>query len=387
MLPSKAVLSRLLQALYDAAADASLWPAFLRDVSVATRGQKAALVMHDADNREHGLALDWGIGPEMAQLYSQYYGSRDIWMQKAIQHAGGRSLHSGWVATSEEVCAPEDLYRSEFYNDHIGPIGIAHAMWATVENSRSQSFTLGTYRSRARGAFRPADLDLLRFLAPHMKRVMHLQSYFTELKARQEGWEAASDMLPGGLLLLRASGRIAAMNRRAGEMIAAANGLLVREGRLQAERPGESAQLEDLVAKAEAASSGKGLSPAGAMLISRRAKRPLHLLIAPIRRANVAGVAPIRAVVFVTDPEGHTRSTNEILRALFGLSAAECRVALLLGDGHAPAVIAEMLGVSGNTLKTQLASIYRKTNTPGQTQLVRLLLQLAFSPFEGDREH
>ncbi len=54
-------------------------------------------------------------------------------------------------------------------------------------------------------------------------------------------------------------------------------------------------------------------------------------------------------------------------------------VALLLGDGHGPPVIASMIGVTANTLKTQLASIYRKTGTSRQAQLVRVLSQLSMA--------
>jgi DNA-binding CsgD family transcriptional regulator len=71
------------------------------------------------------------------------------------------------------------------------------------------------------------------------------------------------------------------------------------------------------------------------------------------------------------------------LRTLFRLTPAECRVALLLGEGHAPPAIAELIGVSTNTLKTQLASIYRKTGTSRQGQLVRMLSQLAIAPLDG----
>jgi DNA-binding CsgD family transcriptional regulator len=49
---------------------------------------------------------------------------------------------------------------------------------------------------------------------------------------------------------------------------------------------------------------------------------------------------------------------------------------MLVADGLSPTIIAEMLGVSRNTLKSQLASIYQKTGTSREAQLVRLLLQL-----------
>jgi DNA-binding CsgD family transcriptional regulator len=49
-------------------------------------------------------------------------------------------------------------------------------------------------------------------------------------------------------------------------------------------------------------------------------------------------------------------------------------------DGRSPTEIAGMLNLSKNTLKSQLASIYGKTGTSRQSQLVRLLLQISFDP-------
>ena len=49
---------------------------------------------------------------------------------------------------------------------------------------------------------------------------------------------------------------------------------------------------------------------------------------------------------------------------------------MLLADGHSLTAITEMIGVSRNTVKSQLSSIYGKTGTSRQAQLVRLLLQL-----------
>jgi DNA-binding CsgD family transcriptional regulator len=42
--------------------------------------------------------------------------------------------------------------------------------------------------------------------------------------------------------------------------------------------------------------------------------------------------------------------------------------------------IAELLNVSLNTLKSQLASVYLKTNTARQSQLIRLITRLSMEP-------
>ena len=44
-----------------------------------------------------------------------------------------------------------------------------------------------------------------------------------------------------------------------------------------------------------------------------------------------------------------------------------------MADGLSTSDIREMAGITANTLRTHLASIYRKTNTARQTQLVKLI--------------
>jgi DNA-binding CsgD family transcriptional regulator len=98
-------------------------------------------------------------------------------------------------------------------------------------------------------------------------------------------------------------------------------------------------------------------------------------VVAPARSLQLGTQRSAAAIAFVIDAAQRIRPRNEILRSLFGLAPAECRLALLLGDGKSLSEISQELGVSRNTLKTQIASIYAKTGASRQSQLVRLLLQ------------
>lgn len=85
----------------------------------------------------------------------------------------------------------------------------------------------------------------------------------------------------------------------------------------------------------------------------------------------------IAAVAFVNDPLRSQRPAEAVLRELYGLTSAECRVALLLCDAHNPRAIAEIIGVTENTVRSQVKSIYSKTGVKRQSELVRLLLNHA----------
>jgi DNA-binding CsgD family transcriptional regulator/PAS domain-containing protein len=372
VLPDKVALSKLLCALYDAAGDSSLWSVFLRELAHVTRGNQSGILLHDLKRGEHSVSLQWGIDPASARLYQEYYGTRDLWMQKATPH-----IYAGWLATSEEICPLEELVRSEFYNDYLQPNEMAHAMWGVIENSPARIINIGIYRDLRKRPFRGGDLNLLRFLAPHLDRAFRMHLQLSELKTRADNLQNAIDMVATGIILLGSNSRIIHMNHAAAKLLAEDNGLIALQGRLHAERTTETATLHNLIAQAQDTSRGKGVGPAGAISISRRTRPALQVLIAPVRNIHLDAACPVYAIAFVTDPSQKVRPTADILQTLYGLTPAECRVTLLLGDDYAPPAIAGLIGVSRNTLKTQLTNIYRKTGTSRQSQVVRLVVQLA----------
>jgi DNA-binding CsgD family transcriptional regulator len=225
-------------------------------------------------------------------------------------------------------------------------------------------------------------LELLKFVAPHLQRAFSLHLKLAELKTHAGDLEEAIDMVSTGIIFLRANASIVHMNRAAAKIIAENDGLIATHNRLASERPSESGQLQDLIAQAKDISAGKGLRPAGAMAISRRLRQPLQVLITPVRNPGLHGASVVHAMAFVIDPSLQVRPAAEVLRTLFGLTPAECRIALLLCQGHTPPSIADLVGISANTLKSQLASVYRKTGTSRQSQLVRMLSRLVIGPPE-----
>jgi DNA-binding CsgD family transcriptional regulator len=166
------------------------------------------------------------------------------------------------------------------------------------------------------------------------------------------------------------------MNRAAEQLLAEDGTLQAGPDGLLAERTAECARLKQLVAQATDASAGGEVAPSGVLTVSRRNDSPLQLLVTPVRGFDLDASHPVRAIVFAGDPAQGGRPSNDTMRILFGLTPAECRLAMLLADGHRLTAITEMIGVSRNTVKSQLSSIYGKTGTSRQAQLMRLLLQL-----------
>ena len=369
VLPDKELLFKILEGLYEAPLDPSRWEEFLRLTAQAVGAEAAAMLFYDPETAHSLVTSQWGLDPEAARGYEERYGEIDVWRQRVA--TSPRRL-----GTSEQFLPFAELRRTELYNEVHVRYGIAHAIFVGIERSPSRLVNVNVFRGLRAGPFEEQDLPLIRFLTPHIKRAYRLHSELAASRTQRASLQAALDSLAMGVFLLGPKGRVVAMNLAAQRLLAENDGLQASRDRLRAERAEESARLERFIAEATATSAGAGLEPAGALTVARRNRPALQMLVSPVRGFDVDERHPVRAIVLVSDPGQRVRPTQDTLRVLFGLTPAECRLAMLLADGHAPTGIAELLGVGRNTLKSQLASIYRKTDTSRQAQLVRLILQL-----------
>lgn len=371
MLPGKQELSNLLAALYDAAADPSLWEPFIEQLAGKTGATSGALLILDYEHSNYSLSTSWRMASDSIRLYQEHYHSLDIWAQRGLVNP------VGYVLSSQSLCPASEIQETEIYNDYMLQAGIEHGMFTILENNKSCAASVSLYRDRSHKEFSESNLHVLRFLTPHLQRAFKLYFQLSEAKAHSAGVEAAFDMLPTGLLLLDSKGKIIFMNRTAASTVAQSDGLLVIEKHLRAERSEESDRMTAMVDSAVSLSTKATMSAGGAMLVSRRTRLPLHVVISPVRNTRLRTFQKIAAVAFVNDPLRSQRPVEAVLRQLYGLTSAECRVALLLSDVHSPRAIAERIGVTENTVRSQIKSIYAKTGVRRQSELIRLLLNHA----------
>src|SRR5262249_48420297 len=102
-------------------------------------------------------------------------------------------------------------------------------------------------------------------------------------------------------------------------------------------------------------------------------RRPYLVVVTPLSPRTIAAPA---VLVLIRDPEAHRPVPRDILMQLFGLTAAEARLALELGAGASLEQAAERFAVSINTVRTQLRQVLAKTDSKRQADLVRLLSHL-----------
>jgi DNA-binding CsgD family transcriptional regulator len=91
--------------------------------------------------------------------------------------------------------------------------------------------------------------------------------------------------------------------------------------------------------------------------------------------AYLAGDA--REDFYIADLSALPAPTFDVLNTVFGLSAAEARLAQLLARGESVESAAQLLEIKPTTARSQLAAVFEKTATRRQAKLVALLSRLA----------
>ncbi|MET0091629.1 MAG: helix-turn-helix transcriptional regulator [Candidatus Thiodiazotropha sp.] len=135
-------------------------------------------------------------------------------------------------------------------------------------------------------------------------------------------------------------------------------------------------RLQQIIARATVDVSGRSVPVAGGMKFqSQEGNCRLSILVTPLNPDRVDADLDARrcALIFLSDGQPDIGLNSEIVSELYGLTESEARVEALLCQGLTMTEIAERLSISNNTIKTHLKSVFHKTHTRRQTELVNLI--------------
>ena len=108
--------------------------------------------------------------------------------------------------------------------------------------------------------------------------------------------------------------------------------------------------------------------------------RKLYVSASPFRADSKSREAGVTALVFLIDPSANEPDNARLWRALFSLTAVECRVVALLLQGMSPRQIAPKLNSTPASIRFYLKSIFGKTGVKRQADLVCLLSRFPSLP-------
>ncbi|MBW3560061.1 MAG: helix-turn-helix transcriptional regulator [Proteobacteria bacterium] len=273
--------------------------------------------------------------------------------------------------TDDEILSPGQRERHDLYEVFDrGDTGFASALVLYRQPGFLAGIAIGSPHHGRDGC--PHDHERLRRCGILIRDAMRIQ-----IALEQRGLEAMAtglDALKLGAFLCRNDGHVLRTTLEGEALLRRADRLCLREGRLSAAASGYEAQLQSAIRAAVVDQSRvcqtliiTDVDGADAMTIdvSRLPTDAYALAFSP------AVLVTARAI------GGRTSSGAAAARKAYGLTAAETDVAAALAAGQAPEDIAAARGVSLETIRAQIRSIYGKTGVTRVSKLVRLVEGLA----------
>jgi DNA-binding CsgD family transcriptional regulator len=183
------------------------------------------------------------------------------------------------------------------------------------------------------------------------------------------------DGISAGMLLVDATGRIVHANGAGHVMLAAADVLRAKAGRLAVNDAQADQALADAFASAGNGDVAIGIKGVSVPLLAHGGERYVaHVLplTSGARRRAGTGYAAV-AALFVHQAALDAPSPPEAIAKAYKLTPMELRVLLAVVEVGGVPEVAEALGIAKTTVRTHLQQTYHKTGTSRQADLVKLV--------------
>lgn len=358
----------LLSDIYAAASDPAKWPEALQAVAGLLDASRGLIFSHQATPEQRGLWVSCRISPEATQRYVERYHAHDIWMQR------GHALNvwvPGRVVVGKDLLPDKAFLDSLFYREFLAPQDIRDLCAGVLHDGSEPGIprvNIAVYRPHAKPRFSGADKALMAALLPHLREATRIGFRLAELEQRLQIARATADTILPALVLADRSGRIVFANRPAQLLCAAGDGLLLKEGRLKIASARLQSRLDKLLMQDEAQGA--------ALQIPRPSGRPAYWLIQvdlPSTGESPPDARRPSMALLIHDPAAQGANLQDFA-VLHGLTPAEARLleALLLHSTLPES--AQHLGVSINTVRSQLRSILDKCGVGRQVELMRMVV-------------
>ncbi|MGI9590487.1 MAG: helix-turn-helix transcriptional regulator, partial [Myxococcota bacterium] len=166
------------------------------------------------------------------------------------------------------------------------------------------------------------------------------------------------------------------MNRSAEKIVELDDGFEIVDGHPRLAEARQNRMLQQLVRKAAATTVEHGKASGHVTSFERPSgRRSFSAMVSPLLAAAPdMATDEARALLFISNSEGGGPGTLEVLEGLYQLTPAEAELVQLISSGRSLEEVAEVRGVTMNTVRSQLKQVFCKTDTNRQGELVHLVL-------------
>jgi len=258
--------------------------------------------------------------------------------------------------------------------DHLYDVSLDPDLWPIIFDSLSEILN-------ANNLFWDDDISLIKpnnilysHIAPHLRRAISLREKYNDLEEKSDLFSSIFDNIPIGFVLIASNREIFLANILAKE--------LIKENKDVISAENDIFTIKDKKVNTQFISMISSLNT-----IDKEGFHNSHTLTLPSKNDSVSilltnflegdkkDLLSKNCVAMLITPSNIQQKISPVaLQSLFGLSNAEAKLVKQLANGSNIEEIADACHISKHTVRTQLKSIFSKTNTSRQPELVKLIL-------------
>ncbi len=297
---------------------------------------------------------------------------REGWFTNDVRLAGVPAMLRKHVIDDNDSMPFNLLTHTSYYNDFMRKCGIGPFAAMSVPYA-DELVAIAISRPLDGANFQEEEIIALKRIRPRIIAGAQISAQLDS--ARNSGISDSLDAMPDAAALLDREGKVIRMNAACTALLT--RGLVLRYGYLGSNHRANSANAQTYLRMAITPVEYAHPVASRPFLLTREDRFPLIL-----RAQRLTGLcwhyfSQAWGLVLINDPETGRTPQAELLGALFQLTPAETRVALeVLEGGKDARALSDDLGLSHETVRHHLKSIFAKTGARTQAGLVSLLLRL-----------
>lgn len=348
--------------LSDVIADTTRWAELLEEIAAAVGAMGAGLIPQSGSEGALSTA-------SLRNCLETYV--KEGWTeQDRDSHRRAKTLQTrGEVALDRDLISPDDN-GAPFFDDFLPRF--ERKWWAGIGvRSGSDTWSLTLHRSLRQGPFEQTERTILRQFSLRLNEVGSL----AHLAGRVTLSTVANsfDQIGKAVVAVDETGRFIHANAAAQRLLGAS--IQVAGGRLMLRDRHAAADYDKVMERLRGLREGKTLS-APPIIVRRENAAPLLISVLPVDGAAKSPFLCSPALLLLNEVAGPARSDWQVLSRAFGLTPAEARLTALLAIGDSLESAAETLGITKETARSRIKSIFQKTDTHRQGHLVALLASM-----------
>jgi len=355
----------VIESIYQASIDAQHWDSALQDISSYFNSEGAGLFSQNPYTQDVKAISFLGLKEGYLESYGEHYGHINPTFTDYSE------LRSGEMFTEQIFNArrqDEGFYKSTtFNNEWMNPQNFSHTAGGMLIDDGNNTLHFTLLRSSQQGLYTQQELQVLGAFSKHICKAVQLSKVFERTNYRMQNAEHLLANMGHGILILDSEKNVLEVNQSALNSIDKNPILSIQQGKLVSHHTSFNKQLNTELKQTMVNSMLKKELP---LRLNLPEYENLLLILMPVMPELQSQFDRPVALLIIKESSLENPLNIAYLQKNYSLSPCEARLIRYLVEGFELKRAAFEMGVSYETARWYLKSIFEKTGTHRQIDLI-----------------